>query len=587
MFRRAWLAAGVCTTLAAVCFGTAGAESLPVAERAGEPVRLLDVPYVPQSAALCGGAALAMVLRYWGAHAVLAEDFAALIDPGEAGIRTDSMVRAVESRGWTPLPMPGARSEIREQLAKGRPVITLLSVGPGLYHYVVLVAWANGGVVLHDPAVAPFRIRDEKAFDEAWSRAGRWALLILPPEHGPGPGDPAVRPDSTRSAGPVPGPGLLTGCDAIVEDAIARVRTGDATQAEDRLRSAAALCPESAAPYRGLAGLRFKAEDWHGAARFAEQALALDSSDRYTWRLLAGSRFLLGDEAGALRAWNRISEPRADLARIDGLVRTRYRAVSGQLGLETGRLLTEGAYLRARRRLAELPAQSQSRLSLKPLPQGSAQVNVAMLERPLLFEGALDVGAAGLRAFLEGEASLRLASPSGNGELWTAAYRWQPERPRVSLALAVPAPGRHPGLWRVEGYWERQTYAGATIATREERRRTALSFADWVAPSLRIEIGAALDKWSMRGAHVSLAGKLGALLAGDRLAFDVEGAQWVSVDGGAPFEAGSLLARWSSAPPERGAWRAHAGVTKATATAPLALWPGAGTGRGRERIRPG
>ena len=61
-----------------------------------QKVQLLDVPYVPQSGALCGGAALAMVLRYWGMTGVLAEDFAALVEPGQAGIRTGDLVKAVE-----------------------------------------------------------------------------------------------------------------------------------------------------------------------------------------------------------------------------------------------------------------------------------------------------------------------------------------------------------------------------------------------------------------------------------------------------------------------------------------------------------
>ncbi len=585
MFRRARLAAGVCTTLAALCFSSAGAEPQRDPRLPAELARLLDVPFVPQSPELCGGAAIAMVLRYWGEPAVLAEEFAGLIEEGEKGIRTETMVRAVRSRGWNALPMIGTPSEIREELAKGRPIIALVQVDPGLYHYVVLVGWANGGVILHDPAVAPFRTRDEKNFDDAWSGGGRWALLILPPERAVDP----TAPDSTFSAHPPPAP--LTGCDAMVEDAIVRSRNGDSVGAEGRLRSALALCPESAAPLRGLAGCRFKVEDYLGATRFAERALALDPGDRFTWRLLASSRFLLGDEEGALRAWNRLSEPRADLTRIDGLARTRYRAVSGQLGLTPGRVLTSGAYLRARRRLAEFPAQSRSRLSLKPLSQGNAQVNVAMLERPLLFDGALDAGAAGLRALAEREATLRLASPSGNGELWTAGVRWQRERPSVSLTLAVPAPGGRPGLWSVNGLWERQAYArtappgpGATlrrVVTREERRRTELTFADWVAPSLRLEIGAALDKWTARGAHLSIEAKLEAPLAGDRLVLSVEAAQWTSLDGDAPFAAGALLAGWSSDPPERAGWLARAGVTEATSRAPFALWPGAGTGRGR------
>jgi hypothetical protein len=117
--------------------------------------------------------------------------------------------------------------------------------------------------------------------------------------------------------------------------------------------------------------------------------------------------------------------------------------------------------------------------------------------------------------------------------------------------------------------------------TREERRRTALSFADWIASDLRLEVGAALDKWSGRGGHLSLEGGIEALLAGDRLAIRAQAARWTSLESGPPFGAGSLLARWSSQHLERGGWVALAGVSRATSDAPLALWPGAGTGRGR------
>ena len=585
MFLRSWLAANVILTMAATFFTSASAGA-PHSERgASETVRLLDVPYVPQTEALCGGAAIAMVLRYWGEPSVLAEDFAALVEPGRDGIRTDDLVRAVRARGWTALPVAGNSPYVREQLSRGRPVIALLQPSSGGYHYVVVVAWANGGVIIHDPSVAPFRTSREQSFDDAWARSGRWALLILPPQRSPEPGVP----DSTVPNAVTRTP--LTGCDAIVEDAILRARDGDTVEAERRLLSAEALCVESAAPLRGLAGLRFKAEDWAGAAGLAARALERDSGDPYTWRLLAGSRFLMGDEEGALRAWNQISEPRADLARIDGLARTRYRAVAGQLGLSPGQLLTSRAFARARRRLAEIPAQSQARLSLRPLPQGSAQVNVAVQERPLLFDGPLDAGGAGLRALAEREISLRVGSPTGNGELWTAGYSWRQERPRASLMLAIPAPGGRPGIWRVEGLWERQAYAVETPSSqaggirpsvrREERRRNALSFADWIDANLRLEIGAALDRWSGRGTHLSLDGTIEALLAGDRLRLSAEAAQWTSLERGAPFEAGGLLARWSTKNLERGGWLARVGVSGATSEAPLALWPGAGTGRGR------
>jgi hypothetical protein len=168
----------------------------------------------------------------------------------------------------------------------------------------------------------------------------------------------------------------------MVVAGILLARQGDTAEAELDFLAAQSLCPTSAAPLRERAGLRFHAEDWSGASRLAERALALDPGDVHARRLLAGSRFLAGDVDGALRAWNHLSEPRADLTRIDGLTRIRYSAVAGQIDLPPGRLLTPKAYRQARRRLAEMPAQLESRLSVKPMPEGTAQVNVTLLERP-------------------------------------------------------------------------------------------------------------------------------------------------------------------------------------------------------------
>jgi hypothetical protein len=596
----AWLAAGVFVTAAALFwrpsaapaafatptgFATIAGFAPPAAHVAPadesgpqEKVRILDVPYVPQSEALCGGAALAMVLRYWGERAVLAEDFAALVRPGQAGIRTADLAEAARARGWSAMPVSGTPADARSHLAQGRPVIALIQVAPGSFHYVVLVAWANGGVIFHDPAVGPFRVRREGDFDAAWSRSGRSTLLILPPPRATATDGPApAAPDSSSRT-------VLDGCDALVEEGIRQAADGDTAGAEARFLAAQSLCPASAAPLRELAGLRFRAEDWGGAARLAERALERDPSDAHAWRLLAGSRFLAGNVEGALRAWNHLAEPRADLTRIDGLVRIRYRAVASQLDLPPGRLLTSSAFVRARRRLAELPASSASRLSLRPLPEGRAQVNVALLERPLLFEGPWDAGGAGLEALTEREVAVSVASPAGNGELWTAGWGFWRERPRVSLGLAAPAVGGRPGIWRVDGFWERQAYAAGTAdqgVIREERRRAALSFADWVGADLRLEAGAALDRWTGRGAHLSAEGSIETRWAGDHLALGAQIARWTSLEGGAPFGAGSLRVRWASRDSQLGGWRARAGISRATSKAPLALWPGAGTGHGR------
>ncbi len=381
-------------------------------------------------------------------------------------------------------------------------------------------------------------------------------------------------------------------CGALVEAGIRLAEQGDSARAELSFLAAQALCPAAAAPLRERAGLRFRAEDWAGASRLATHALALDPNDAHARRLLAGSAFLAGDIEGALDAWNALAEPRADLTRIDGLRRVRYAAVADQLDLPPGELLTPQDFRRAGRRLADLPAQSAHRLSLRPLPQGIAQVDVSLLERPLLVAGPWDLARAGIKALSDQELAVDVASPTGNGELWSAGWRWWEERPRVALALAIPAVGGRPGIWRLEGFWERQSYAAPSPAganamaesglSREERRRTSLSFADWLGSDLRLELGAALDKWVDRGAYLSLAGGVETRWAGERLALGAQAASWTSLARGAPFAAGGLTLAWCSRGLDSGdAWQGRLGLSSASAEAPLALWSGAGTGQGR------
>src|SRR5687767_7237480 len=113
----------------------------PRATGAEQRSRLLDVPFVPQSEALCGGAAAAMVFRYWRDVPSYAEDFASLVADGAEGIRVGDLTRAVRERGWRAFSFGGTASDLRQHVEQGRPVIALIEDRPARFHYVVVVAW--------------------------------------------------------------------------------------------------------------------------------------------------------------------------------------------------------------------------------------------------------------------------------------------------------------------------------------------------------------------------------------------------------------------------------------------------------------
>ena len=116
-----------------------------------------DVPYLPQTEALCGGAAAAMVFRYWGdAHADV-QEFAPVVDRRAGGIAGDALAGAVISRGWRTARLDGSLDALGARIRGGQPVIVLLPDRRDRYHYVVVTALTGDGVVVHDPAWGPSR----------------------------------------------------------------------------------------------------------------------------------------------------------------------------------------------------------------------------------------------------------------------------------------------------------------------------------------------------------------------------------------------------------------------------------------------
>src|SRR4029078_5392655 len=76
----------------------------------------LPVPFLPQTEALCGGAAAAMVMRYWGAADAYPDAFAPLVDRAAGGIRVDALTADLERRVWVAVAGPGTMAELGQEL---------------------------------------------------------------------------------------------------------------------------------------------------------------------------------------------------------------------------------------------------------------------------------------------------------------------------------------------------------------------------------------------------------------------------------------------------------------------------------------
>lgn len=537
------------------------------------PVPLLDVPFIQQSELLCGGAAAAMVMRYWGAAGVYAETFAPLVDAAAGGIRGEALIEALRVRGWDARSFQGDQALIAARLRARQPVVALIEDHPGAFHYVVIVSWTAGRVVLHDPARAPFRVMSDIAFTAAWEKSGRWTLLALPGnalERTPAKDDPAaVEATSTPPA-----------CDALVDEGVRIAGRAEYATAIETFEAAAAACPRDSGPWREMAGVFAVRKDWAGAAKHADEAVRRNPADQHAWRILATSRFVSGDNTGALEAWNHAGEPVIDIVSVHGLGHTRSQAATGVMGLHTQSVLTPGRLASADRRLEELPAAQSARVTYRPLEQGRAAVDAVLIERPRTLSSWPALATVAARAASDREVSAWVTNPTGAGDRLTASWRFWKHRPRIAAGYAAPMP--FGGIVHAEIFRDVQTYSSAPAAARveEARRGGSVALSNWTARGLRWEVGAGFDAWTARGKTVSLSTGLDRRLVGDRL----------SLRTGATVLAGSFSAwavtggaEWRSSVRHEGSvLLARAGVDQASAQAPLAMWPGADTGHARD-----
>jgi hypothetical protein len=527
---------------------------------------MLDVPFVPQGEDLCGGAAAAMVMRYWGEPGVHAETFASLVNRSVHGIETSVLTGELRRRGWTVVDGSGSAADLTRELDRRRPVIALIEVRPGRYHYVVVLGAAADTVVVHDSSRGPSRVLSTQAFESAWAKSDRWMLILLPGQAG---SDPESRPRSPETASPPHDA-------AAVGAAVRLANDGDYVGARRALEGQTAADPNDAAAWRELAGVDALERKWDAAAEHARRAVTIDPADAHAWRVLATAEYLTHHDRAALDAWNRIGEPIVDLVDVKGLEATRYDAVTGAMDIAPGRILTPQGLQLAERRARDIPSIAAARVTFHPVEDGRAQVDAALVERqraPTTYPSWISIG---LDAAANREISASIASPTGGGDAIAASWRWWNHRPMIAASYAAPGPrALGGGVWRVEASRETQTFAPGVV--EETRTRAGVGASYWVTNRMRVGWASGIESWTDRGRTPSISGRAEYWPIADRLAVAAGVTRWKG------FGTADAQVRWRSRAAQTGiVWLATSGYQFASSDAPPSVWPGADTGHARD-----
>ena len=515
----------------------------------------LDVPYLPQTGVLGGGAAAAMVFRYWGDRHADAAPFAPLVDRRAGGISTGVLVDAIRQRQWRAMPFTGTLALLHDELAASHPIILLIGDRPGRYHYVVAIGADANDVIVHDPEWGPSRVLTNAALTLAWQAADFWALNVLPgvPRGPAAPGAADVPPAADKTDKAPPTAGFVN----------------------------------AAATLADRAGVQLAARRWSDAATLAENALTLNPANGRAWDVLGSSRFMMNDLHGSLDAWNHIGKPRIDFVTIDGLERTRYALVAEALSLEPNTLLTDERLRTAERRLQELPDQESSHIGFRPGPDGFATVDVTIVELPTWPRDSVEWVLAGASTYSNQEVTVTIPGGAGHGALWNVSWRWWANRPRVAVEYAAPRVGWLRGTWRLDAAWDAQTYAEASsVSTAEPGRETQLHagvrWSKWFNSRWRYELSFGVDSWDQKGQSASWGATIEPRFLDDRVLASASLERWTPLSGGEPFQSLSLRGAFQSSPVKRGyVATADVGAERASEAAPLSIWPGAGDGHAR------
>lgn len=172
-------------TLIAGCAARGPVLAPATAGAAPARVELEATPFFPQERYQCGPAALATALAAAGAEVTADALVPEVYLPGRQGSLQPELIAATRRHDRVPYVLPPSLDKLLATLDGGQPVLVLQKLGAGPFpgwHYAVVVGYdASSDRLVLRSGIEQRKEMSARQFLATWDRAGRWALVTLPP----------------------------------------------------------------------------------------------------------------------------------------------------------------------------------------------------------------------------------------------------------------------------------------------------------------------------------------------------------------------------------------------------------------------
>lgn len=236
-----------------------------VRELASASIAVDAVPFHAQEEFQCGPAALAMVLGAAGVAVTPDELTSQVYLPQRHGSLQIELQAASRRHARVPYVLEADIGAVLEELRAQHPVLVLLNQGLSwapVWHYAVVIGYqpATQHFILHSGRIASLQL-DQQRFLRQWALAGRWAMVVTPPDEVPATADAmhwlaAVAPFESAGALDVALDAYRAGIARWTDDALIRAALGNVLAARSDWQSAAEAYAQALQRNPGLADAR-------------------------------------------------------------------------------------------------------------------------------------------------------------------------------------------------------------------------------------------------------------------------------------------------------------------------------------------